>query len=87
MKIRNYTDKRKWISGVVCSKIGSKMYEIKIDNKLVIRHIDQLLKTKCNGKGNNDDWHDTIDIDESCDKPLVRRYPERIRKPVDRYGV
>ena len=86
-KVRNNADKRKWISGVIFREIGSKIYEVKIGNKLVIRHVDQLLKTRCKIPENNDDWYDTMNTDKSCDQPIIRRYPERIRKPVDRYGV
>ena len=45
------------------------------------------LKTRCKIPENNGDWYDTINTDKSCDQPIIRRYPERIRKPVDRYGV
>ena len=62
VKIRNYTDKRKWVSGVVIRKIGTKIYQGKVNDKLVIRHIDQLLKTKCNMHANHDNWYDTIKV-------------------------
>ena len=69
------------------SKNRFKIYEVKIGIKLVIRHVDQLLKMRCKIPENNDDLYDTINTDKSCDQPIIRRYPERIRKPVDRYGV
>ena len=87
VKVRNYTDKRKWRSGVVRRVIGSKLYEIEVDGKLWIRHIDQLLKTKCDRIETEDDWQDTIENNESRDQSTSPRYPRRIRKPIERYGI
>ena len=86
VEMRNYTNKRKWIPGIVRRKIGSSMYEIEGDNKRVIRHIDQILKRSSREKQNIDDWQDTIDSEVAQDT-RSRRYPERVRRPVDRYGL
>ena len=41
---------------------------VRSENKLVIRHVDQLLKTKCKIPENNDDWYNTINTENATNQ-------------------
>ena len=51
----------------------------------MIRHVDQLLKTDCKRQESDDDWRDTINTEKPSEQSVSSRYPQRIRKAVDRY--
>ena len=94
--VRSYRTRRKWIPGVIVRKVGGVNYDVKIGNKIVKRHVDQIIRNKTNDKeisGSRDDYefHDYSFNDEAGPRPCVtgqsqRRYPVRNRRPINRFG-
>ena len=41
--IRNYGIGHKWITGTICRRVGSVTYEVQIRDRIVQRHVDQML--------------------------------------------
>ena len=83
---------KKWIPGLILEKIGSKCYLVKVGDRRIKINVDHILK-------NNTKYRQTIHPDEFmfCDladnasnseifEISERRYPLRIRRPVERYG-
>ena len=89
VQMRNYSSRNKWVRGCITRKVGNKMYEVRSGGKLYVRHIDQLLRINSKFKedtDNDDDWDFDIDTPTRGVRH-TRRYPQRIRHPVVRYGI
>ena len=99
--IRSYNSREKWIVGIVKKTLGDCMYEVQVGDKIVRRHIDQIIKnnTKLRNMNANDNYEFmSYDFpDEHLPRlepgPQRRRntirkeYPRRIRRPISRYGM
>ena len=93
--IRNYNSREKWIVGIVKRTIGDCMYEVQVSDKIVRRHIDQIIKNNTKLRNvNNDDNYEFMSYnfpDEHLPRPEPgpqrSRYPQRIRRPISRYGM
>ena len=81
---RRFNSKDKWISGVVVEKIGSKLYKIRINGIIVIRHIDQIKRSYTNDENEADAWDSTVPLHSAL---VPKRYPIRSRHPIQRYNV
>ena len=81
VQIRWFIGSKKWMKGRVTRKIGNQVYEVKVNDKLLIRHIDHMIKIKAE---DSNEWNDTVTIND--DSNTERRYPVRERRPTQRYG-
>ena len=70
--VRNYNSKGKWLSGVVCQKIGNVNYEVDVDGNLYKRHVDQLLRNRTSSFVSSDygDYYG-YDFDETVSRPVI----------------
>ena len=99
--IRSYNSREKWIVGIVKKTLGDCMYEVQVGDKIVRRHIDQIIKnnTKLRNMNANDNYEFmSYDFpDEHIPRPepgpqrrrnaIRKEYPRRIRRPISRYGM
>ena len=93
MQIRWFIGKKKWVQGQINRKIGNKLYEVEVGNKKFVRHIDHIIQIRSGvnmraggGKIDAKDWYDSV-VTSDSNTELQRRYPERVRRPVIRYGI
>ena len=95
--IRNYNGKRKWVPGTIIKKIGKLIYDVRVNESVYRRHVDQIIRNDTNQV-----FSDVVDdityeyggdnCANNCSRPrrtgIVRDpYPRRERRPVDRYGM
>ena len=71
---RRFNSKDKWISGVIVEKTGSKLYKIRINGIIVIRHIDQIKRSYTSDEIEADAWDFTVPLHSSVGE---KRYPTR----------
>ena len=90
---KTFNSKDKWISGIIVQKVGSKLFKVRINGVMVIRHIDQIKRSFTPSKSDSaeDAWDYTIPITSGSDTANEnelppRRYPVRERHPICRYG-
>ena len=90
VQMRNYSNRNKWVRGRIENKISNKMYEVRSGGKLYVRHIDHIIRIdqtfNDDADQDDDDWHINIET-ENCNGSNGHRYPQRIRRPVVRYGI
>ena len=79
----DFNSKEKWISGIVVEIIGSKLYKIRINGVVVIRHIDQIKRSFTHAESEADAWDFTVPLYSAV---VPKRYPVRNRRPVQRYN-
>ena len=99
--VRSFNAKQKWIPGKILCKISDVMYTVKVGDKSVSRHVDQIIGNKTELKELDNDSNDDYEFhDYSFENPAgprpsssvrprsstpVRR-STRTRRPVNRYG-
>ena len=87
---RVFNSKNKWISGTVVQQIGSKLFKVRINGVIAIRHIDQIKKSFTCLDDADDAWDYTVPINSNDGNndanDSTRRYPVRCRHPIHRYG-
>ena len=81
---RRFNSKDKWISGVVVEKTGSKLYKIRINGIIVIRHIDQIKRSYTADEIEADALDFTVPLHSSVGE---KRYPDQTRRPIQRYNA
>ena len=95
---RKYGGAEKWMAGVITRKLGNSLYEIRSDEKVYRRHVDQILrnytKTDIVGEEDTDEYLEYDVTRKTLERPQFIRegryrksYPKRVRKPVNRYGM
>ena len=96
---RDYGGANKWVSGIVLQRLGPITYSVEISNgRIVKRHIDQLkpcveartppevsLENPTVLDNQYYPTEDAVQVTPDMDQPLVRRYPQRLRHPPDRF--
>ena len=87
VQFRVYVNKKKWSRGRITARIGRKMYKIESAGKIYVRHIDQIIKLNQSINVDEDDWYDDVETEDNGESEIVPRYPQRIRRPVERYGI
>ena len=97
--IRNYNSREKWVPGTIVKRIGKVLYDIRVNDKIFRRHVNQIIRNQTsnvNVRDISDDYitYDYDCNDEPCQRPVLRSrriitrdpYPQRDRRPVNRYG-
>ena len=90
VKVRVYLKCNTWVDGVIYKTLGSKMYDILVDdNKIIRRHIDQLRRShKIESNLSKSDCNDYDWAYNAGDSKVhERRYPVRDRRKPVRYGI
>ena len=89
--VKNFTNTgKKWLQGHIIKSVGPLSYLIKLnDGRIFRRHVDHLRKCFISPDENSDvsdsipDFSD-VSFPDNTDSNM-RRYPERVRRPPDRY--
>ena len=95
--VENNKPEPKWVVGTVLEKLGNISYRVQVGNQIWKRHVDQMLQTTITqaNTDNNDDNTDEINSWPSTSNDTLtsqqpeqesRRYPTRLRQPLDRYS-
>ena len=99
--VRSFNAKQKWIPGKILRKISEVMYMVKVGDKCVSRHVDQIIHNKTElrelDNDSNDDYefHDYSFDDPAGPRPCSAVRPRsstqvrrstRTKRPVNRYG-
>ena len=85
--VRQYNSSNKWMSGVVQEKIGTRIYDVMVNQKVFRRHIDQIIKNSVrNQPVEEDDFMDFKFESDTRRRVVRRKYPKRNRRTVNRYG-
>ena len=97
VSIRNFSDNRKWVTGVVQSRIGPLTYLVKLqDGRLCKRHVDQMIE--CYVKDSSPSSTETDYVYLPCStqnshtprqptRPAPRVLPKRHRRPPDKLDL
>ena len=92
--VRNFQHPSKWISGKVVEKVADRTYRVNVNDRIVKRHIDHIVKSPTQLERMDDREIEYPEIprntdpaasDDSIEEP--HRYPHRARNPVRRYGI
>ena len=94
VQIRWFIGKTKWVRGRVSRKSGEKLYEVDVGNKKLVRHIDHVIQVRSlwnrrrerEKETGTEEWYDSVKINEPV-QIGERRYPDRVRRSVVRYGI
>ena len=99
--VKNHIGTKKWILGRIAKKIADRTYLVNLGQRKVKRHIDDLRRYIDQTEKNNREIRKDDDDDDSWtygdlvearhvpqeQRREIRRYPVRIRRPVERYGI
>ena len=91
--VRNHSGRgsMKWVPATIVREVGTQCYEVDTGDKVVKGHVDHILKNNTSNTTREIPEHDylfdpTDDDNPEVDNGNLRRYPTRLRRPVQRYG-